>query len=108
MPIYLVDISLRDVGHDYADLWQTMRDAHAQSLMDTTWMVDVSQNVEEATKAILSHLTPEDRLFVVEFKPDTVWTATGIDEEAKAWLRQRLPGIKDGFAGPAVGAPRQP
>lgn len=100
MPIYLVDISLRDAGHDYADLWQTMEKADAQSLMDTTWMVDVAQDVEEATRAILSHLTPRDRLFVIEFKPDTVWTATGIDEDAKLWLRQRLPGVRDGLASP--------
>lgn len=100
MPIYLVDVSLRSVNHDYSPLWQAMREAHAQNVMDTTWLVDVSQNISEATKALLSHLASGDRLFVIEFRADTVWTSTGIDDEAKTWLRKRLPGIGAGLSAP--------
>ena len=97
MAIYLVDISLQSLGHDYAALWQAMREAHAQSVMDTTWLVDVAQDINDTTKALLSHLAPGDRLFVVEFRADTLWTATGMDQEAKDWLRRRLPGISAGL-----------
>jgi hypothetical protein len=100
MAIYLVDISLRNLGRDYAPLWQAMSDAHAQSVMDTTWLMDLAQDINSTTKALLSHLAAGDRLFVIEFKADTVWTATGMDEEAKAWLRQRLPGVATGLTPP--------
>lgn len=94
MPIFLVDMSLSSPGHDYAPLWRAMNDAHAQRLMDTTWVVDVKQSVDDVTRALLSHLPKGDRLFVMEFRADTPWTATGMDEDTKAWLRQRLPGVK--------------
>ena len=97
MPVFLVDMSLRSPGHDYAPLWDAMERAHAQRLMDTNWLVDVGQDAAEVTRALLSHLATGDKLFVLEFRPDSAWTGTALDDETKAWLAARLSGIRVGL-----------
>ncbi len=90
MTIYLVDFSLRATDHDYAPLWRAMEKAGAQRAMDTTWFVDVKQNVGELTNALLSLVARGDRMLVVEIVKDAGWSATAMDEETKAWLKKRM------------------
>ena len=98
MPIYLVDVAMRNMGRDYAALWSALREANAQDVTDTTWLVDVSQAVDVVTNALLSHLAKGDRLFVIEIRSETVWTATGLDQPAKEWLQSRISNITGGTA----------
>ena len=100
MPIYLVNISLQAAGHDYTSLWRAMENAQGQRLMDTSWLVDVANGVEDATRAILSHLGVNDRLFLLEFRPDIPWSGTGLDQETKEWLQARISGIRVGLDAP--------
>lgn len=106
MPIYLVDMSLRSAGQDYAPLWDAMAAAAAQRLMDTNWLIDVAQDATAVTRALLSHMAVGDQLFVLEFRPDLNWTGTGLDGETKAWLAARLPGITTGPEAPPPGEAR--
>ena len=88
MTIFLASLSLQ-ATHDYAALWQALDSAQATRLMDTTWLLDLSQDAMAATDALLSHCRPGDRLFLLEFGPGVAWTGTGLTPEAKAWLAQR-------------------
>lgn len=97
MPIYFADISLHSAGHDYSPLWKAVENAGGQRLMDTSWFVEVSQDIAEATRAILSHLGPNDRLFLIEIRAGVPWTGTGLDQETKDWLSARMSGIKVGL-----------
>lgn len=101
MPIYFVDVAMRSIGRDYAALWAALREANAQCVTDTSWLVDVSQPVDVVTSALLSHLAKGDRLFVVELRSETVWTATGLDQASKDWLQSRMTNI---VAGPSSAA----
>ena len=108
MPIFLVDMSLRSPGHDYAPLWDAMKRAGAERLMDTNWLIDVVQDAAAVTRALLSHLAEGDKLFVLEFRPDAAWTGTGLDEGSKAWLAARLSGIRVGLGAAAARSSPQP
>lgn len=97
MPIYFADISLHSAGHDYSQLWKAVEDAGGQRLMDTSWFVEVAQDIAEVTRAILSHLGPTDRLFLIEIRAGVPWTGTGLDQETKNWLSARMSGLRVGL-----------
>ena len=89
MPIYIVDLSMRSTAHDYSELMSTLRAAHAQPLMDTTYLLDLRDDLQHATKALLSLMAHGDGLFVTELAPETRWTGTGMGDDAKAWIKAR-------------------
>ena len=89
MPIYVVDLSMRSSAHDYSELLSTLGKAHAQPLMDTTYLLDLRDDLQHATKALLSLMAPGDGLFVTELAPETRWTGTGMSDDAKAWIKAR-------------------
>ena len=89
MPIYIVDVSMRSSAHDYSELLSTFGRAHAQPLMDTTHLLDLRDDLQHVTKALLSLMAPGDGLFVTELAPETRWTGTGMGDAAKAWIKAR-------------------
>ena len=89
MAIYIVDLSMRSTAHDYSELMSTLRAAHAQPLMDTTYLLDLRDDLQHATKALLSLMAHGDGLFVTELAPETRWTGTGMSDDAKAWIKAR-------------------
>ncbi len=89
MPVYTVDIAYRALGFDYAPLWKALREANAQPCLDGRWLLDLSQDIEAVTTALLSHCAPGDGLFVTELAAETRWTGTGLGDEAKAWFTAR-------------------
>ena len=89
MPIYVVDLSMRSSAHDYSELLSTLGRSHAQPLMDTTYLLDLRDDLKHATRALLSLMAPGDGLFVTELAPETRWTGTGMSEDAKAWIKAR-------------------
>lgn len=86
MPIYSLDIACRSTGHDYAGLFAALRRANAQPFMEGRWFVDVREDVNAVTRALLSLCAPGDGLFVTELAPETRWTGTGLGDETKAWI----------------------
>ena len=89
MPIYTVDTSMRSTAHDYSELLSILRAAHAQPLMDTTHLIDLRDDLQHVTRALLSLMAPGDGLFVTELAPETRWTGTGMSDAAKTWIRAR-------------------
>ena len=89
MAIYLVDCALRDAGHDYATFWQAMERANAVRALESTWLIDVDQTIEEVHRSVLTLLHPTDQAFIVELTPVTRWVATHLFDDAKAWLKAR-------------------
>ena len=89
MPMFLASLSLQ-ATHDYSPLWDALKSARAQHLMDTTWLIDVSQDAMTTTDALLSHCRPGDKLFLLEFTGEAAWTGTGLTSDTKSWLGQRV------------------
>ena len=89
MPIYVADMSMRSTAHDYSELLSTLRSAHAQPLMDTTYLLDLRDDLQHVTKALLSLMAQGDGLFVTELAPETRWTGTGMSADAKLWIKAR-------------------
>lgn len=102
MPIFTVDLSCRSSDFDYTGLFETLRSANAISFMDARWLIDVSDDLNTVTAALLARLAPGDRLFVTELAPETRWSGTGLKDEVKAWFRARM------TAEPAEPAPVEP
>lgn len=90
MPIFTVDLSCRSSEFDYTGLFQTLQAANAVSFMDARWLIDVSDDLNSVTAALLARLAPGDRLFVTELAPETRWTGSGLKDDVKAWLRARM------------------
>ena len=57
--------------------------------MDTTYLLDLRDNIQHVTKALLSLMAKGDGLFVTELAPETRWTGTGMSDVAKAWIKAR-------------------
>lgn len=89
MPIYTVDIACRSTGHDYAGLFAALRRANGLPFMEGRWFIDVREDVNAVTTALLRHCARGDRLFVTELAPETRWTGTALGDDAKAWIAAR-------------------
>ena len=99
MPMFLASLSLQ-ATHDYSPLWEALQKAQAQHLMDTTWLIDVSQDAAATTDALLSHCRPGDKLFLLTFTSDAAWSGTGLTSGAKSWLSERFAVAKPKRAAP--------
>ncbi len=89
MPIFAVDIACRSASHNYADLFAALRNANGLMFMEGRWLLDVREDLNQATKALLSHCAIGDGLFVTELAPETRWSGTGLGDEAKSWFAAR-------------------
>lgn len=90
MPVYTVDLSCRASGFDYTPLFTALREANALSFMDARWLLDVGQDLNALTAALLGLCAAGDGVFVTELAPETRWSGTGLGEEAKAWFAARM------------------
>lgn len=90
MCIYVVALSLRGTDHDYAPLWAALDRAGSQRVMDTTWLVDVKDDVHQLTVGIQSLITDTDTALVVAMGAAGGWSATRVDDDTKTWLSRRL------------------
>ncbi len=91
MPVYLVSCALRALDHNYEPLWEALDRANGRRAMDSTWLVDVEQSLEQLTTAVLGLVTPLDGVFIHEIAPGTTWSATRLLGDSTEWLRLRRP-----------------
>ena len=89
MTIFAVDISCRSPTRDYTALFDALRAAHGQPLLDTRWLIDVRQDLKSVFKALQSHMAPRDGLWITELAPETRWMGFGLGAEVKAWIAAR-------------------
>lgn len=90
MPIYVATFSFRDPTRDYAPLFDVLDRAKAVRALDTTWLIDVHQEIEDLTVQLRSLMGADDRLLVMTMGAQSPWSATNMDKESKAWLTGRM------------------
>ena len=89
MSIYLISLVQQRPDHDYGALRQAIAAATGMLATETAWLVDVAPPLETVNSAVLSHLSPDDRVIVVELAGGIRWAATNLLSEADTWLKQR-------------------
>lgn len=88
MTCYIISYDLLQKGRDYGSLYAAIKAygvwAH---INDSVWAVVTQQTAIQVRDNLLSHIHPEDRVFVIKSGVEAAWSNALCDSN---WLKEHL------------------
>lgn len=76
MPAFLITYDLRAPGRNYNDLHRLLGTTwHGQRVAESVWLANLTRPAPAIRNAIAALLDPNDRIVVIELRPNFDWAA---------------------------------
>lgn len=89
MPLYVVSYDLHK-QRNYQPLWDGLRQAGGKKLLESFWVLDVTNNAVEIRDWLSDLVDADDSIAVIELKNGSDWAYRNAMTEGVEWLKQYL------------------
>jgi len=89
MAIFTVSYDLHQ-SRDYKKLHEGLRENHAVKLLESLWLVDLSNTASQVRDWLQSLIDDDDSVAVLELKPGSGWATLRAKKEGTDWLKDKL------------------
>lgn len=89
MALYAVSYDLHN-QRNYQPLWDALIQAGSQRVLESFWLVEVTQHAGGLRQALSSYMDEDDSIVVIELQRGSHWASCRGQPKGVRWLEQHL------------------
>jgi hypothetical protein len=91
MAVYMLSYDLRQPGRNYRDLYDELRRLDGVRVLESVWLVDVTQTAMQVRDAVETYLDRNDGVLVLEITQFADWAYSNLIGSSGLWLQRKRP-----------------